>query len=136
MSFRCDRSSIRLALEFLCRQARCFPKMNTPKTPSYASNFLQTARRNPFRKDFVLAVFRVQTIAALLLLSVSMLPDFVQIIPEEDPNDAREEQTEHYQPHVHSSRSNRRLSLQQSDRSYIKQRIEVDSVLLHTVCQY
>lgn len=99
----------------------------------YADQFLDCSRRHSFREDLALAVLRIQAEAALFLLSVLMLPDLVQIIPEEDPDNAREKQTEQHQSHIDSTGRNRRLPMKTSAQSHVKERAEVDSVLLHTV---
>ena len=62
-----------------------------------------------------------------------MLPDLVQIIPEEDPDNAREKQAEQHQSHIDSAGRDRGLSMRKSAQSHVKERAEVDSVLLHTV---
>ena len=110
-----------------------FSYLSAHEDALYADQFLDCSRRHPFREDLALAVLRIQTEAALFLLSVLMLPDLVQIIPEEDPDNAREEQAEQHQSHIDSTGRNRRLSIKKRTQSHIKERAEVDSVLLHTV---
>ena len=99
----------------------------------YADQLIHVPRRRSFGKDLVAAVLRIQAKAALLPLPVSMLPDFVQIIPEEDPENAGEQQAEQHQSDVHSAGRNRRLSMRKGAQPHIKERAEVDSVLLHAV---
>lgn len=110
-----------------------FSYLSAHEDALYADQFLDCSRRHPFREDLALAVLRIQTEAALFLLSVSMFPDLVQIIPEEDPDNAREEQAEQHQSHIHPTGRNRRLSIKKRTQSHVKERAEVDSVLLHTV---
>ena len=110
-----------------------FSYLSIPEDTLYADQFLDRSRRHSFREDFVFAVLWVQAEAALFSLSVLMLPDLVQIIPEEDPDNSREKQAEQHQSHIDAAGRNRRLSMKKSEQSHIKKRAKMDSVLLHTV---